>query len=495
MNELDKIISELSDAIQNASDSFNSNIDGIQKSIYDDVALLVKDLDITDGKIANTVKNIKAIGAIKGKIEKIILNPDYIDSVKEYTSAFNAVSKLQDSYFKQLSASEGPTKLLDAVKQQSVEYTVQSLTESGISANVTDGIRDILKRNITVGASYNDLLDQMRNFILTNDTGTGALERYTKQITTDSLQQFSRQYGQVLSNDLDMEWFMYVGSNRKTSREFCILMTKKKWIHRSEFSDIVNGIIDGVKVKINPTTHVWAGGIPGTDENNIEINCGGYSCEHSMYPVSSQIVPGNIRRLFHPALNDLMNKAKESAPQIDEIANRIADKYGAVVTPINFKSANSILRKATSDYGGDITRTKDAVRNTIVAPKEQIENIVRDLLKEKTLQGSSIQYADKNKLGYSGNLLTYNTDNGLIGEIQVNTPKMIYSKETEADARTILGDEIFNEIKASTGLEPGLGHMYYEEWRLIEKSDKLSDVSRVLEIEKLAKEYQANFYD
>lgn len=298
MSDLEKIINALSDAIESASGSFNSNIDVIQQSIYDDVSLLVKNLDITNGKIDNSVNNIKAIGALKSKIEKIILNPDYIDSVKEYTNAFGAVSKLQDSYFNQLSNVEGPKNLLSAIKQQSIEYTVSSLTESGIGANVTDGIRDILKRNITGNASYNDLLDQMRNFILTNESGTGALERYTKQITTDSLQQFSRQYGQVIASDLGMDWFMYVGSNRRTSREFCILLTKKRWIHRSELGDIVNGFIDGVKVKINPTTHLWSGAIAGTDENNIQVNCGGWGCEHSMYPISEDMVPGNIRMNF-----------------------------------------------------------------------------------------------------------------------------------------------------------------------------------------------------
>lgn len=295
MNELDKIIQSLLEAVSNASNTFNTGMDAIQQNIFDDVSLLVKNLDISNGKLDNTVNNIKAIGAVKSKIEKIVLNPDYIDAVKNYISAFDDISKLQDSYFRQLSSVGGPKKLLEAIKQQSVEYTVSSLTESGISANVSDGIREILKRNITGNATYSELLDQMRNYILTNESGTGALERYTKQITTDSLQQFSRQYGQVISSDLDLEWFMYVGSNRATSREFCILLTKKKYIHRSELGDIVNGIIDGVQIYINPKTNVWAGGIPGTNVNNLQIVCGGYSCEHSMYPISSELVPEWIK--------------------------------------------------------------------------------------------------------------------------------------------------------------------------------------------------------
>ncbi len=365
MTGLEKIINDLSEAIGNASDSFNSQMDGLQKGIYDDVSLLIKDLDITNGKIDNTVNNVKAIGAIKAKIEKIILNPDYIDSVKSYVDAFNAVSSLQDSYFKQISTTAGPKNLLLAIKQQSIEQTVTSLTEGGIGAGITNGIRDILKRNITGGASYNDLLDQMRNYILTNNSGTGALEKYTKQITTDSLQQFSRQYGQVLANDLDMEWFMYVGSNRRTSREFCILLTKKKYIHRSEFADIVNGIIDGVQIKINPNTNTWSGGIPGTDENNLQINCGGYTCEHSMYPISSELVPANVKDIFgkEPAAN-YNERNKELNNLSSDFTDKQINKASGGISAIhkNADKRDLVLNKETVSFLRDFFGDKAIIR-------------------------------------------------------------------------------------------------------------------------------------
>lgn len=298
MPNLNKIVDNLLNTIGDATSGFNKSIDPIQASIYHDIELLVKDLDLKGDKLANTVKNIKAIGALKKKIEKIILSKDYINNVKSYVRAFDNVSELQNSYFSELSGESGPTKLLEAIRQQSIEQAVSSLTESGISANVTQGIQDILKRNITGGASYSDLLKQMRNFILTNETGTGALERYTKQITTDSLNQFSAQYSQVLASDLGLEWYMYVGSNKDTTRQLCKLLTKKKYIHRSELPDIVNGIIDGVKVPINPKTKTWYGGIPGTNVNNIVINRGGYGCDHQMFSVNSSVIPKEIRLKF-----------------------------------------------------------------------------------------------------------------------------------------------------------------------------------------------------
>lgn len=352
MPNLNKIVDELLQTIGDATSGFNNSIDPIQRDIYNDVELLVKDLDLNGDKLANTVKNVKAIGALKNKIEKIILNKDYIGNVKDYVAAFDSVSKLQNNYFSELSNQTGPTKLLDVVKQQSIEQAVNSLTESGISANVTQGIQDILKRNITGGSSYTDLLKQMRNFILTNETGTGALERYTKQITTDSLNQFSAQYSQVLTNDLGLdEWYMYVGSNKDTTREFCERLTKKKYIHRSELADIVNGIIDGVQVPINPKTKTWYGGVPGTNVNNIQVVRGGYGCDHQLLPVNAAVVPQYLRAKFgeNEFANKMVSKTPETALSnqkewIDTLSKKQKDSF-TDYTETAYKDVNLFLRK------------------------------------------------------------------------------------------------------------------------------------------------------
>lgn len=298
MPGINKIADDLLKTIGDATSGFQSAIDPIQQNIFEDVQLLVKNLDLNGNKIANTVNNIKSIGALKKKIEKIILSKEYIANVKDYIKAFNEVSSLQNAYFGELSSAEGSAKLLQAVKEQSIDQAVTSLTEGGISTNVTEGIQAILKRNITGAGTYTDLVDQMRNYILTNESGIGALERYSKQITTDALNQFSAQYSQTLSADLQNEWFMYVGSNKETTREFCRLLTAKKWIHKSEIPDIVNGIIDGKQVLINERTGVWNGGIPGTNASNFQINRGGYGCDHQLLPVNDLLVPKNLRNLF-----------------------------------------------------------------------------------------------------------------------------------------------------------------------------------------------------
>ncbi len=57
------------------------------------------------------------------------------------------------------------------------------------------------------------------------------------------------------------------------------------------------------------------------------------------------------------------------------------------------------------------------------------------------------------------------TQSGITGEIQVNSPEMIYAKESPANARAILGDETYDAIANRVGVPGGRGHALYEHYR------------------------------
>ncbi len=295
----DKIITKLITTIDASITGFNESIPAIQKQIFDDITLLVKDLDTTsDGTIKNNVRNLKIIGKIRGKLEEIVLSPEYMKKVEDFVKAFNEVASLQNQYFREIESKFKPSKLLEEISKQSISWTIDSLTESGIGANVTDEIEDILRRNITSGGSYKELTNQLRNSIISNKAGQGLLERYVKQVTVDSIMQYNRTYSQTISDDLGLSWYLYTGSNILTTREFCLKMTDKKYIHKSELPQIVKGEINGKQIPINDKTKTWAGGIPGTNSSNILINAGGYNCQHQFQPVLSGVVPKDIRAKF-----------------------------------------------------------------------------------------------------------------------------------------------------------------------------------------------------
>lgn len=78
--------------------------------------------------------------------------------------------------------------------------------------------------------------------------------------------------------------------------------------------------------------------------------------------------------------------------------------------------------------------------------------------------------------GYSGHILNIEFSNGLVGEIQVNTPQMIFGKEKPEISKTLLGEELFEKCMKS-GVAPGRGHELYERIRVLPKE---SDEAAVL---------------
>lgn len=293
-----EILKKIVDLIDTQTTTFDESIQPIQKDIADELAILVKDLEIRNGKVLLSIKNLKTIGAIKKKLEKIIINPTYKGSVDNLVSSFTEISKLHIDYFNAQQSEVGNIKLLEEIQNQSIEATKNSLLGAGINANLIEPIQDILRQNITTGGKYTDLVTQLSNYISNNDAGLGALQRYTQQITTDSLNQFSRQYHDTISNDLGYDWYMYTGSNKVTTRQWCKLMTAKKWVHKSELPTLVSGEVDGVQCKLNPKTDLPLGMVDNTNEDNVITYCGGYNCGHGFYSVKKNFVPQNIRAKF-----------------------------------------------------------------------------------------------------------------------------------------------------------------------------------------------------
>lgn len=297
----DKILKELIEAIDKRVDGFNKSIPGVQQSLLDEIMGMVSELKIANGKLSTTAENLKILARIKGRINKAILSGEYKKSVKEFIAGYNEIEKLQTKYFQQLAKTYTPPKVLQAIREASVQTTLNYLTDAGIAVNVTDKIARIISTNITGGAKYSDIVKQLSSSILNDQTGPGILERYTKQITTDALNQYSASNMRAVSDDLGLDWFMYDGALIDTSRTLCEALVKKKYIHRSELPRIVKGDFAEFKKlggQISQKTKLPEGMIAGTTAENFHVYRGGYQCGHQLIPVDAAVVPEAIRMKF-----------------------------------------------------------------------------------------------------------------------------------------------------------------------------------------------------
>lgn len=186
------------------------------------------------------------------------------------------------------------------------------------------------------------------------------------------------------------------------------------------------------------------------------------------------------------SISEIVKRASSVGDEVQSTAERIAIKNGGYVTPINFKSTTSITRKVITE-GITPYDIKDAVITTIIVPKSRIEDVLEELYKTEGFLRLKRQKPES-FMGYSGNIVNIRTTNGLTAEIQVNTERMIFAKERPEDAKRILGKKRWEEIHNETGMEGGLGHKYYEQWRILDKSS-----NEALKIVEKSIEYYSHF--
>jgi len=284
--------------IDETDSKFGSVIDDAQKRMLREVLTLTKDLELSTGRILPTVGNLKLISKIKEKLNKAVVNKDYLNGVKDLLKSFEGIQLAQLGYFKTLSEGMPTIKKYDLIRVMAIENTAAQLIESGIDANVTSKLKDMLIRSVTSGGNYRDLVGEVSEFLSNTDKSPGALSRYAKTYTTTALNQFAGQTNKLMTEDSGAEWFRYVGSDIETTREFCELMTDKDYFHKSEIPEILKGHIDGEKCEIYDKTKLPKGMIEGTNKDNFQVNCGGWNCRHAVVPVLTFTVPKNLRDKF-----------------------------------------------------------------------------------------------------------------------------------------------------------------------------------------------------
>lgn len=299
--------------IDQALTRFNRKIPASQRAMLDGIEEELRRLDLRDGRIKPTIANLKAVGAIKNKLLRLVLNDDYISEVKEFAQAFRDVSVLQREYWQTVEKNFKPRSILKEIRTQAISDTVSKLTESGIGSNISDNIASILSSNVTTGGSYKDLLGQLRESLTDTQKSDGLLTRYAKQITTDGLNTYSRNYTQIVSSDLGLEWYAYQGSEIMTSRPFCQSMVEsRRYFHISEVPSMLraegmyykdNKTGERKKVEIYSKTGLPYGFIDGTDAANFFVRAGGYNCAHVPRGVSAKLVQMQAPEIYERVIN------------------------------------------------------------------------------------------------------------------------------------------------------------------------------------------------
>jgi hypothetical protein len=403
---IQKILSTIDDAIA----KFQNAIPSIQKLVYDELQPLVKQLQVKNGKLLNNVDNLKLIGSLKNKLERVIASADYKNAVQKFVDSFSEVSNLNNEYFAQFNKKYKPKNTLPIIKELAVNSTINDLIGQGLKSNIIAPIEKILQQNIAAGGSYTAFQDVLRNHILTNETNEGNLQRYTKQITNDAIHQYNAQYAETIAQDLQFNWGRYIGSNITTSREFCMYLRKKQWVHKSELPAIIEGNIDGHECKLSKTTGLPLGMIPDTNADNFKVRRGGYNCGDQFFWVPDSAVPKNVRDRFEnkgKVKNNFVDTPEFNRETVHNVNNGQTHKATPEVMRLLADwgdSSNTIRSLPNSDIGKQwldmameegITKHNEIYRGLSYSKNISAKVAKYNFHKENYTKGKFIQFNEK----------------------------------------------------------------------------------------------------
>ncbi len=173
-----------------------------------------------------------------------------------------------------------------------------------------------------------------------------------------------------------------------------------------------------------------------------------------------------------PQIRDGVRGRMELVPQaqadIDSISTGIADQYGGRIYG-GPKTEESAIQKVML-RGANVDGLNDLARNTIVVHADQIDAVTAELqmLNPVKLGGGNTE------TGFTNVNAKVTTSNGMVAEIQVNTPEMIYAGFDEATARNFLGDELYDYLDNNLDLPGGGGrsHEFYDTIRVMPQGEQ-----------------------
>lgn len=281
----EEFASDLESEVNQAVDGFTGYAERHEKRVFAEIQGQLKELTTyPDGRIKPTSANIRKAKAISRRLTDTIITPEYEGKVNALLSDMLVIRATVDDYlYKAFGDAFNPSKpVFDAIYENAVFLTRNTLTEAGLKPNAIAGIEKIIMDNTLGNMQYRDMLEQLRGFVTGGDDSKGMLigsgkgKLNLKTTLRDGINQFTANYQQTFATGIGNQFYLYCCGKVEDSRPWCLERVGKYWAEK-EIESWAN--------------QDWKGKNPNTTKSNILVFRGGYNCMHSFIPVSTAIVP------------------------------------------------------------------------------------------------------------------------------------------------------------------------------------------------------------
>lgn len=279
----------LSAIVESISDALESITGEQQENIYKRIISLLNTekfkLDLKpDGSIRATGANLRKISLIVARLRPYLFTATYKKVIERFSETFEKIERFNGKWFRGLGAGFTQKAVYRSVKDLAVERTILSINPEGFREALELPIREVLQKYVQSGGEILSLSAELEKGLkgVKDANGDRVLRGYLdtyhwrNRITKDTLFQYSRNYDQIVSENMGLEWFLYSGGIVKDSRDFC----EEKAGNYYHLNEVLSW-----------ADQSWQGKARGTDKTNIQTELGGYNCQHSLRPVTLRLVP------------------------------------------------------------------------------------------------------------------------------------------------------------------------------------------------------------
>lgn len=274
----DQLSGKIESLISGFEDAFGKQVNSTQKALFEQMQVLLNKLELSaDGLILQNQGNRKILAQFDEYFNKAFNQSGYYATLDKSAGTVSGITTANGQYFADIV--DGFTvdaQYIKNLQRETISQFESLLANEGLEAMMKKPLIDILNQNINTGASYSDLTQQIREFILGSEKFEPTLSRYSKQIANDALFNFSRALQESVSQNAGLQFYLYSGGIMDDSREFCV-ERHGKYFHKKEVEKWANGS--------------WQGKRKGTTSSTIFVYAGGYFCKHQLIAVSEAVVP------------------------------------------------------------------------------------------------------------------------------------------------------------------------------------------------------------
>lgn len=267
--------------VDESLNSFASQAVKTQQALYKEIETLLSKLDLdSEGLIIQSQANRQILAKASIAFETAFKESGYYQSLDNFPDKIVTITEANTAYFSFIASTFSPdAQYIKSLQRQSIGQLESYLANEGLEVAVKQPIMDILSQNINSGASYSDLLKQLRGFITGDAVTQGKLQSYAGQIVTDTLFNFSRSLQESVSQNAGLQFIRYSGGTVADTRDFCAERVDN-FYHKAEVEKWAS--------------LSWEGKRKGTTSSTIFIYAGGYRCMHQIVYVSEAIVPHEV---------------------------------------------------------------------------------------------------------------------------------------------------------------------------------------------------------